>query len=257
MQINTSPLTAMLPKLNKWARLDEDDRSAVLALPYMLRSLGPSQYVVREGDEAKNCCLLLSGFAFRHKIVGNGGRQIVAIHMRGDMVDLQNSVLGIADHNVQALTHIEVAFIPREAIVELAYARPALGRAMWHDTLVDGSVHREWTANIGRRDSRTRMAHLLCEFALRLETAGLGEQCDYELPMTQEQLADCLGLTPVHVNRTLKTLEAEGLISRTQRSVRIENWERLAKAGDFNSTYLHMDLDGRSIDPLVPLRTNV
>jgi CRP-like cAMP-binding protein len=213
--------------------------------------------VVREGDEAKNSCLLLSGFAFRHKIVGDGGRQIVAIHIRGDMVDLQNSMLGIADHNVQALTQIDVAFIPREAILDVASKYPSVGQAMWHDTLVDGSIHREWTTNIGRRDSRTRMAHLLCEFALRLETAGLGEQCNYELPMTQEQLADCLGLTPVHVNRTLKTLEADGLLTRTQRAVRIDDWKKLARAGDFNSTYLHTGLDGRSIDPVVPLRINV
>jgi CRP-like cAMP-binding protein len=174
--------------------------------------------------------------------------------MKGDMVDLQNSILGIADHNVQALTTIEVALIPRGAILEIAERHPAVGRAMWHDTLVDGSVQREWVANVGRRDARTRIAHLLCEFALRLESAGLGEACDYELPMTQEQIADCVGLTPVHVNRTLKALDDQGLITRTMRSVRIDNWENLTQAGDFNSTYLHIDLKGRSIDPMIQPR---
>lgn len=244
----------MLPKMERWAKLDDADREALLALPHRLRSLGPTQYVVREGDQTEHSCLLLSGFAFRSKIVGGGGRQIVAIHMKGDIVDLQNSVLGIADHNVQALTTIEVALIPRAAILEIAARLPNVGRAMWHDTLVDGSVEREWVANVGRRDARTRMAHLLCEFALRLETAGLGEHCNYELPMTQEQLADCLGLTSVHVNRTLKSLDNEGLITRTMRSVKIDDWERLADAGDFNSTYLHIDMKGRSIDPVVPRR---
>jgi CRP-like cAMP-binding protein len=248
MSTATSPLAAMLPKLERWRSLDEDDRVALLALPYKLRSLGPSQYVVREGDRAENSCLLLSGFAYRSKIVGDGGRQILAIHMKGDIVDLQNSLLGIADHNVQALTPIEIAAIPREAVLELMRERPAVAEAMWHDTLVDGSVHREWTANVGRRDSSTRMAHLLCEFALRLETAGLGEHSNYELPMTQEHLADCLGLTPVHVNRTLKGLESDGLITRTMRAVRVPNWPKLAAAGDFNTTYLHMDGEGRSID---------
>jgi CRP-like cAMP-binding protein len=243
----------MLPKLETWTTFDSDDRAALVALPHRVRSLGPSQYIVREGDRAENCCLLLSGFGFRSKIVGDGGRQIVAIHMKGDMVDLQNSVLGVADHNVQALTAIEIALIPREAILELVAERPRVAQAMWHDTLVDGSIHREWTANVGRRDSATRMAHLLCEFALRLEHAGLGEHCDYELPMTQEHLADCLGLTPVHVNRTLKALEAEGLITRTMRAVRVANWDKLAAAGDFNSTYLHVDLEGRSTDRTRPL----
>lgn len=238
----------MLPKLERWRPLGEDDRAALLALPYKLRSLGPSQYVIREGDRAENSCLLLSGFAYRSKIVGDGGRQILAIHMKGDMVDLQNSLLGVADHNVQALTQIEIAMIPHEEVLRVMRERPAVAEAMWHDTLVDGSVHREWTANVGRRDSPTRMAHLLCEFALRLETAGLGEHSNYELPMTQEHLADCLGLTPVHVNRTLKGLESAGLITRTMRAVRVPDWPRLAEAGDFSTTYLHIDVDGRSID---------
>ncbi|HEX8669029.1 MAG TPA: Crp/Fnr family transcriptional regulator [Allosphingosinicella sp.] len=249
-----NPLAAMLPKLEKWVPLSKADRGAIVALPYRMRSFGPTQYAVREGEKTEYSCLLLSGFAFRSKIVGDGGRQICAIHMRGDMVDLQNSVLGVADHSVQALTAIEVAMIPREAIVALAAERPAVALAMWHDTLVDGSVQREWTANVGRRDARTRLAHLLCEFALRLEAAGLGTLCDYELPMTQEQLADCVGLTPVHVNRTLKALEADELITRSVRSVRIDNWEKLARTGDFNTTYLHTDLEGRSTDPMVPLR---
>jgi CRP-like cAMP-binding protein len=248
MSTVTSPLAVMLPKLGRWRSLSEDDRAALLALPYKLRSLGPTQYIVREGDRAENSCLLLSGFAYRSKIVGDGGRQILAIHMKGDIVDLQNSLLGVADHNVQALTPIEIAMIPREAVLQVMRERPDVGEAMWHDTLVDGSVHREWTANVGRRDSTTRMAHLLCEVALRLETAGLGEHSNYELPMTQEHLADCLGLTPVHVNRTLKGLEADGLITRTVRAVRVPDWPKLAEAGDFNTTYLHMDVDGRSID---------
>jgi CRP-like cAMP-binding protein len=244
----------MLPKMERWAKLDDADREALLGLPHRLRSIGPTQYIVREGDKAEHCALLLSGFAFRSKIVGGGGRQIVALHMKGDMVDLQNSVLGIADHNVQALTPIEVALIPRAAILEIAASFPNVGRAMWHDTLVDGSVEREWVANVGRRDARTRLAHLLCEFALRLETAGLGQHSNYELPMTQEQLADSTGLTPVHVNRMLKELDSDKLITRTLRSVRINDWENLADAGDFNSTYLHIDTRGRSIDPLVPRR---
>ena len=115
--------------------------------------------------------------------------------------------------------------------------------AMWKDTLVDGSIFREWIANVGRRDASTRLAHVLCEFALRLKLAGLGEQTSYELPMTQDQLADAVGLTAVHVNRTLQSLERQKLISRTQRSVSIGDWQRLADAGDFDATYLHLPAD--------------
>jgi CRP-like cAMP-binding protein len=185
---------------------------------------------------------MLSGFSVRHKTVGSGFRQIVAIHMKGEMVDLQNSLLGVADHSVQMLTRGEVAMIPREEIVRLAYERPAVGKAMWIDTPVDGSISREWVANVGRRDARTRIAHLFCEFGMRLKHAGLAEETGYELPMTQEQLGDATGLTPVHVNRMIKSLEAEGLIGRsTPRAIKIGDWKQLAGAGDFDSGYLHMD----------------
>src|SRR5206468_8562617 len=117
----------------------------------------------------------------------------------------------------------------------------AVGKAMWTDTLVDGSIFREWIANIGRRDARARLSHLLCEFSLGLKVAGLGEQSDYELPMTQEQLADATGLTAVHVNRTMKSLEADGLIERQgARAIKIGDWRKLAAVADFNSTYLHL-----------------
>ena len=134
--------------------------------------------------------------------------------------------------------------IPREEIIRVAFERPAVGRALWTDSLVDGSIFREWIANVGRRDAYTRIAHVLCEFGLRLQHAGLGQENAYDLPMTQEQLADATGLTPVHVNRVIRKLEAEGLISRTSpRSVAIGDWKRLAQAGDFDSGYLHMKQD--------------
>lgn len=234
------PLAPMLAKLQEWSALADDDQQALLALPYRLISLRPQEYIVREGDDAEHTCLMLSGYSIRTKMAGNGGRQVFSIHMRGDIADLQNSLLGTADHNLQALNRVEVALIRVETIQEIAFARPAIGRAMWFQTLVEASIFREWTLNVGRRDARTRAAHLLCEFALRLEAAGLGEKIGYELPMTQEQLADALGLTSVHTNRTLMALSADGLISRTKRMVRINDWMRLAEVGDFNAAYLHL-----------------
>ncbi len=235
-----STLEPMLRKLAFWHPLQKSDEEALLALPHRVKTLDPHHYIVREREKATHSCLMLSGYSVRHKIVVGGARQIVAIHMKGDMVDLQNSMLGTADHSVQMLTKGEIALIPREAIQQLALEKPRIGMAMWKDTLVDGSIFREWIANVGRRDAPTRLSHLLCEFALRLKVAGLGEQTNYELPMTQEQLADALGLTSVHVNRTLQALERESLISRTNRAVTIGDWQKLADAGDFDPTYLHL-----------------
>ena len=242
MSAQSSPtLQPMLDKLRYCHELDPADEAALLALPYRRKTIERNGYIVRERDHATHSCVLLSGYAMRHKIVGNGSRQIVALHIKGDLVDLQNSFLIVADHSVQVLTECEVAFIPRDEVKKLAMDRPALGMAMWFDTLVDASVFREWITNVGRRDARTRIAHLLCEFSLRLKVAGLGESTDYTLPMTQEQISDCVGLTPVHVNRTIKVLEADGLITRrNSRSVTIGDWKKLAEAGDFDSTYLHL-----------------
>jgi CRP-like cAMP-binding protein len=242
-QSDGSALAPMVRKLTLWRPLSDDDQKALLALPHRMITLRPHEYIVREGDKPNDSCLMVSGFSFRHKVAGNGGRQIFSIHMKGDLADLQNSLLGTADHNLQALTHVEAAMIPVEAIQDIAFTRPAIGRAMWYETLVDGSIFREWTLNVGRRDARTKAAHMLCEFALRLEAVGLGERCDYELPMTQEQLADALGLTSVHTNRTLMGLGEDGLIERRQRSVKIVDWPGLVKAGDFDAAYLHMKAD--------------
>ena len=239
-----STLEPLVQKLTYRTELDADDCAAIRALPFAIKKMDRGQFIVREREPAIQSVVMLSGFSIRSKVVASGHRQIVAIHMKGEAVDLQNSMLKVADHSVQMLTPGKVAMIPREAVVELTLARPKVGQAMWIDTLVDASIFREWIANVGRRDAATRMAHLLCEFALRLRSAGLGDETGYELPMTQEQLADATGLTAVHVNRTMKALEKDGLIVRPNpRLVRIADWRKLAEAGDFDSNYLHMRKD--------------
>ena len=237
-----SRLAPMLRKLRLWAPLSAEDEQALLALPHSFVTIEKQRALITEGDSVTHCWMLISGYCVRYKIVGDGGRQILSIHMKGDLVDLQNALLGIADHGVQALTVCKMAKIPIEAIRELANSRPTINEALWYDTLVDGSIHREWVANVGRRDGPTRIAHLLCEFALKLEAVSLGEQLDYELPMTQDQLADATGMTAVHVNRILQGLERDGLIERiTSKSILIGDWKKLSAAGDFNRAYLHLD----------------
>ncbi|MEP9360153.1 Crp/Fnr family transcriptional regulator [Sphingomonas sp. KR3-1] len=237
----------MLEKLQLWLPLDEQDQEAVCALPHTLRTLRAHEYIVREGDRPTHCCLLLSGYAIRHKIAGSGDRQIFSVHMKGDVVDLHNSILRRSDHNIQALTTAEVAMIPNGAIKQIAAELPMVGQAMWYETLVDAAIFREWTLNVGRRDARARTAHLLCEFSVRLTVAGLGTDRDFILPMTQEQLADALALTSIHINRTLKGLEQDGLIERTKREIRIIDFEQLSRIGDFNAGYLHLDRIPRSV----------
>jgi CRP-like cAMP-binding protein len=243
-QTDSSTLQPLVEKLAYRVKLSAEDRAAILALPFTLRKVERGQFLVRERELATHSCVMLSGYAIRSKTTATGDRQIVAIHMKGEAVDLQNSLLEVADHSVQMLTAGKIATIPRDAVIQLTLQIPTIAHAMWIDTLVDASIFREWITNVGRRDARTRVAHILCEFAVRLRVAGLGQETHYDLPMTQEQLADATGLTSVHINRTMKGLEAEGLIERPNpRSICIGDWRRLAEVGDFDTNYLHLKKD--------------
>jgi CRP-like cAMP-binding protein len=145
-QASDHPLDPMVRKLGLWSELDSADQAEIKSLPYQLRQLDAGQYLVWDGDKPQNCALLLSGFAYRHKHAGNGGRQVLSIHMKGDLIDLQNSLLGVADHNVQMLAAGDLALIPIAAIRELAARNPAVGMAMWYETLVEASIFREWVS---------------------------------------------------------------------------------------------------------------
>jgi CRP-like cAMP-binding protein len=189
---------------------------------------------------------LLSGFAARHKLAGNGARQILALHIAGDLIDLHQSMPTRADHNIQALGAVSLAYVALDDIRLLTARHPAIGHAMWLDTLVEAATLREWMLNIGRRDARTRTAHLLCEVGVRLRAARLDERDHFTLPFTQEQMADALALTNVHVSRMLGLLAAEGLIGRHNRRLTILDFARLATVGDFDPRYLHLERYGEA-----------
>lgn len=233
------PLAALVARWAKHADLSSDDRGAILALPHSCKRFGKEAYMVREGERTSDCALLLRGLAFRQKLLRNGTRQIISIHVPTEFVDLQNGLLGTADHNVQSLDGSEAAIVPREAILDIAATRPAVRKAMWLDTLLDASIFREWVVNVGRRDARARISHLLCELIVRLQNIGAGRQGAYDFPLTQEQIADCTGLTAVHTNRTLQSLRKEGLIQLSAKSLSVLDWERLREAADFDELYLH------------------
>jgi CRP-like cAMP-binding protein len=236
------PMKKLVAKLASRAALSADDEAAILALPYVVRTYEPNAYLLREGAPPnRHCSFVLSGYAYRQKLTAQGGRQIVSLHLTGDILDLQQLFLKQADHNVQALTQLETANIESAALRALAAERPAVAQAMWVDALVDASIFREWVMNVGRRDARTRIAHLLCEFAARMKAAGLNDGDRYELPMTQEQIADATGLTSVHVNRTLKSLAADGVVHRDKRFLSFTDWDNARSVADFSALYLHLD----------------
>jgi CRP-like cAMP-binding protein len=231
----------LLKKLDRLSPLASADREAILALSSRVKNLRSQSLIVREGDAITECCLLLEGYACRHKVARNGGRQIMSFHMAGDILDVQHLWFTVADHNVETITNAVVAFIPVEQLKDACLRSHTIAQALWRDALVDASIFREWVLNVGRRDPLERVAHMLCEFAARREAAGLGSPESFELPMTQQDVADATGLTAVHVNRTLRSLEEADILRREgPRQIRIADWPKMQRYADFRPGYLHI-----------------
>jgi CRP-like cAMP-binding protein len=221
-------------------KLSDDERAAIKTLPMQVTQIRADQDIVREGDRPSRCFALLEGFACTFKMTGDGKRQIVAFHIPGDLPDLQSLHLEVLDVSIGTITPCTVGFIQHEIARDLCRRFPRIGSAFWRDTLVAAAVFREWVTNIGRRNAYGRLAHIFCEMVVRMRAVGLAEDHVCELPMTQAELADATGMTTVHVNRTLQELRAAGLITLTGSKLKVEDWEGLKKAGDFDPSYLHL-----------------
>lgn len=234
------PLNPLIAKLESGVSLADDDRRALAALGEDARDVRARRNLIREGDRPDHVHLMIEGWAARYKLLPDGGRQITAFLLPGDFCDLHVTILGEMDHGIATLTRSRVAFIPRAAVDALA-GRPGLARAFWWATLVDEAVLRAWIVNIGRREAFAAVGHLICELHVRMTTIGLAADHRFDLPLTQEEIADALGLTPVHVNRVLQRLRAEDLISFRRGLLTIHDYRRLERASGFNPNYLHIE----------------
>ena len=185
--------------------------------------------------------MLLEGFLCRYKDLRDGSRQISELHVPGDFADLHGFTLKRLDHSVMALTCCRVALAPHDRIKAVTAAHPHLARMWWFTTNMDAAIHREWVLSLGRRSALGRVAHLFCELRVRLEIVGLADESGYALPLTQTDVAECLGLTPVHVNRVLKELRESGLVEFRGRRVSITDLAGLERAAEFDSAYLYVD----------------
>ncbi|GEO15027.1 Crp/Fnr family transcriptional regulator [Microvirga aerophila] len=201
------------------------------------------QDVVREGDRPSRSCLLLSGFACVYKVTGDGKRQIVGFSIPGDIPDLQSLHLKVLDNSVSTLTPCQVGFITHDALRDICERYPRITVAFWRETLVDAAIFREWVTNVGRRDAYSRIAHVLCEMLVRLKAIGLAEDHACDLPITQVEFADAVGVSTVHVNRVLQDMRADGLIETKGTQVSVPDRERLKHVGDFDPSYLHLEQD--------------
>lgn len=232
----------LLRKLNRLNQLDAQDSEAVQAWPAAERPVRAEDMLIDEGRETESCMLLLSGILARIKLTPDGRRQIVSFHFPGDLLDLQSLFFRKADHSVQAITASRVVDLPKAAILRTIRERWGVAQALWRDTLLDASVFREWVLNLGRRDARSRIAHLLCEIEARLGKTLAGAQFrgdGFYFPVTQEDIADATGLTSVHVNRTLRSLREEGALEYRSGRITILDRERMVRIAQFDPAYLH------------------
>jgi CRP-like cAMP-binding protein len=206
-----------------------------------IRVVPAHRTIIRSGTTLTHSTLLLDGFACRYKDLSDGERQIQEIHVSGDYVDLHGFLLKTLDHHVGALSDVRIALVPHESLRTITEEHPHLSRMLWFSTLLDAAIHRERILSIGRRNAASRIAHLLCELYLRLQVTGLAGELRYKLPVTQTDIADASGLTPVHVNRMLKRLRDDGLLTFRTGEVVIHDWDRLLREAEFDPAYLHLE----------------
>ena len=228
-----------IAKLQSAGPLPSADKTLLLDLFKNTVSLRPRRDLVREGEKPDRVHLMIEGWACRYKLLSDGSRQITAFLIPGDFCDTHITIFDEMDHSISSLTDCKVAEVSREAMAELT-DRPAIARALWWASLVDEATLRAWIVNMGRREALVRIAHVICELHARLRNVGLGSEEAFELPLTQEELADALGLTAVHINRTLKELRVQQVMSFKRQNIIIEDMAALRRMADFDPNYLHL-----------------
>ena len=236
--MNDNPL---LRKLGNFTSLSAEETKALLDCCGDVRSLAAGEDVISQGDRTGGVRLLLDGFACRYKVLQDGRRQIVAYFVPGDLCDLRIFILKRMDHSIGAVAPSRVATLAPDDVLNLTNRFPNLTRALWWSTLVDEAITREWLVNVGQRSARERMAHLFCEILFRFRAVGLAQSNSCALPLTQVELAETLGLSSVHVNRTLQDLRRHKLITLEGGTLTIDNLAKLLEISLFNPDYLHME----------------
>jgi CRP-like cAMP-binding protein len=238
-------LATLLRKLELRDQLSADERQALVACASELVDFPAGSDLVREGDRPTTSMLVIDGWTSRYRDSPDGGRQITALHVPGDFVDLHSLLIKEMDHSVGALSDCRILRFPHARLVALTRTHPHLTRLLWLMTLIDSSIHREWLV-AASKPAPEQIAHLICELYVRLGITGLiASDNSFQLPLTQMELGEALGLSAVHVNRSLQQLRSEELFSWHNQSVRILDWDGLKQRALFDDRYLHLVREAR------------
>ena len=236
---SSSSSEILIRKLQQISELREADLAILRGIAIQEKAFQSNHNLVLEGDKPSQSFVVLDGLVGSTKYTGEGKRQITSFFVTGDIPDLHGLHLSVMDCTFSTLTPSRIGFMRHDTLRAICEQHPRIATALWRSTLIDAAIYREWVTNVGRREAFTRMAHILCELVCRLRAAGCIEDHVADIPITQAALGDALGLSTVHVNRTLQELRRKGLIATSGARVQAVNWPDLVRAGDFDATYLH------------------
>lgn len=231
---------ALIRRLEEFTTLSDRDRAGLARIGSQVTHTIPARHdLIREGDAPSCLYVIVEGWGCHYRTLPDGRLQIVDFAIPGDICDLNLFILDRMDHSIGALTELRVAEIGRDVLHGVMTNYPNITTALLWQELVSKSVHREWILNVGQRVALERIAHLCCEMFLRLESVGLTDGFSCQFPLTQKDISDATGLTPVHVNRTIQRMRRLGLIVLEGRRLIIPDMLALQDAGLFNPAYLH------------------
>jgi CRP-like cAMP-binding protein len=233
------PYSRLLVRLERFNALSPDDKQRIADLPLKLVNCPAGHDVVSHGYSTSRCTLVLDGFLYSHKSVSGSRRQITSFFVPGDVADLPTLYLPTVDHSITTLGPAVLAFVPHDALKEAAGGSTTLALAFWRETLLQAAIFQEWIVNLGRRDAFARIAHIVCELAVRLQASGMARDFSFAMPWTQTDVADACGMSNVHANRVIQELRHLKLVQWDSRRLTIRDWNSLMRLGDFNDDYLH------------------
>jgi CRP-like cAMP-binding protein len=243
--------TKFADRLASVAELAANDLDLLATMPFTIAHFGSHQNILRKGDEPNCCCLLLQGYLCWRE-VGDGGGQITAIYVGGDVPDLQTLKSPKVEADLSALGPVVVALVPHSFFHELASHSPTLSRALSLLGLADAACLRNWIINLGSRDSLTRVAHLICEIVFRLRAVGQARDFRLPSPFTQCDLAAACGISAVHANRIIQELRRKRLLHWQSKTLTIADWQALVELAGFDPEYLRLR-DPKRAEPRQPL----
>ena len=234
-------ITAHLKKLRLRTEISVEEERVIRSFVAETRRVAADEFVVRAGEELDSSLLLVDGWMIRSKDLPSGDRQVMELHIAGDFADLHGFTLKRLDHDVISVSDCTLAVVPHDRLMEMSERYPRLARIYWRSTNIDSAITRETALSLAQRSAISRMAHLFCELHVRLGIVDRTEGNRFDFPLTQRELSECLGLTVVHVNRTLQELLRKGLVEAGNRQVTILDKLALEALAEFDPSYLYLE----------------